>query len=1217
MSTRKTLKDFLGSRGSMVTYAIDLPDDVPPTGPDRLIEADGVDDLGTDPNTGLPLIGFGSTGGLGPNYLAYLTQRPGLGNEFQVDNSTPTQRALAGTRGEALQPAESQGASSVFAPTTSENSDYVSPAGNPSYFDESGTPLTSLVDKIGSDTAPSGPDNIVSVVPDGYFSDVVRNQSPAVTATFGMLRKYNKYTGGSQGSDEQFVDALGGSRPPDSPTNFDQNTRLSMQIGKGEYQIPGSEPTDISTSVTLEQMKSVTESMLFKASGWDPTTTAGESVDPDGYFSSSGDFDPNSVETYPDVVSALFPDQVRPRESYGAPTTQSGVSFLANRGEMLSRTQDPANARYTSSTTITYNPDITFSDTVAGSYKAEIVRRYQAAISIVELATIVENTLGSLASYFKDQTLMSQGLGPYYMGKSPRQKADATLRALTGVVLTNTGRFEYSACVRRGLEQYFGKNYTNPKDIATTYTTDSYQRLAQSWGFWTAVMRGNAKIISLFEESLGQVDANALANTIALLLKSRSLKIVNVFAQIGYINLISTLGEKFDDNKDADSPQSDAKREEVPFSQDSIAGYAGTRVAKSRDNTGRSTLSLAWRNSALPTALLLPNSLIRASIDMDYIFEGPNAVKDMISSTLQDKTYVTARNIGSVPIGVVHEIENRLDAEYVPFYFQDLRTNEILAFHAFLETLSDSYNPTFNKTSTYGRADPVQNYTSTKRTIGGSFWIVSTNQDDFNEMWHKINKLVTMVYPQYTQGVLNTTDLKPEFGATQTLTFEQPFSQVVGASPIIRMRVGDVIKSNYSRFNLARLFGAGSLSTGIAPADNSSEAINNATAGNLGVKQGTGSGFAQGFESGLSSVMQTALLILIASPIELLPLFTSAAGPKTAAAADFAAFEVLAPLLKNGFVNPLIQGLNSTKFDIGNSGTNSGELDSLFGRVFLKPRFEPYEFKDESGKSCFVKALRPLQINSVNPIKQGTGEFEWTASKLASPGSGTGKPAAVEVKFDTTEISIIPTTLIKGNKDALTSGVCKVTLDDCLFDPDAFYGATYAALMAASVPNLLGGGGVALLASATAAAASSAAASGLGAPIDASLLVDFIGSPMRRFTTPYKNVITAGIEGSMGRGLAGVFGQISFNWIGSDSIGWETDWNSRAPMACKVSFQFEPIHDIAPGLDVYGANRAPVYNVGGVIAGSGDPFQDGGKRSKFYFNTYGPLVDGPSIINKG
>jgi hypothetical protein len=66
-------------------------------------------------------------------------------------------------------------------------------------------------------------------------------------------------------------------------------------------------------------------------------------------------------------------------------------------------------------------------------------------------------------------------------------------------------------------------------------------------------------------------------------------------------------------------------------------------------------------------------------------------------------------------------------------------------------------------------------------------------------MWHKINKLTTMIYPQYTKGRLLTTE-----GAQM----RAPFSQLVGASPLIRIRLGDLFKSNYSRFALARLFGA-------------------------------------------------------------------------------------------------------------------------------------------------------------------------------------------------------------------------------------------------------------------------------------------------------------------------------------------------------------------------------------------------------------------------
>jgi hypothetical protein len=81
-----------------------------------------------------------------------------------------------------------------------------------------------------------------------------------------------------------------------------------------------------------------------------------------------------------------------------------------------------------------------------------------------------------------------------------------------------------------------------------------------------------------------------------------------------------------------------------------------------------------------------------------------------------------------------------------------------------------------------------------------SFYVASTSIEDFDYMWHKINKLTTLVYPQYTKGKLTVS----EEGAS----YRSPFSQLVGASPLIRIRLGDLFRSNYSRFALARLFGA-------------------------------------------------------------------------------------------------------------------------------------------------------------------------------------------------------------------------------------------------------------------------------------------------------------------------------------------------------------------------------------------------------------------------
>ena len=145
----------------------------------------------------------------------------------------------------------------------------------------------------------------------------------------------------------------------------------------------------------------------------------------------------------------------------------------------------------------------------------------------------------------------------------------------------------------------------------------------------------------------------------------------------------------------------------------------------------------------------------------------------------------------------VKKLEDKLEAEYVPFYFQDLRNNEIMAFHAFIESISDSFNPSFNETDGYGRIESVKTYNKTTRNISINFTLAAMNPDDHDYMWFCVNRLVAMCYPQWSKGS------KTAGG------FTQPFSQIPTSSPVIRMRLGDVIKSNYSRKNLARLFGVG------------------------------------------------------------------------------------------------------------------------------------------------------------------------------------------------------------------------------------------------------------------------------------------------------------------------------------------------------------------------------------------------------------------------
>ena len=100
------------------------------------------------------------------------------------------------------------------------------------------------------------------------------------------------------------------------------------------------------------------------------------------------------------------------------------------------------------------------------------------------------------------------------------------------------------------------------------------------------------------------------------------------------------------------------------------------------------------------------------------------------------------------------------------------------------------------------------------------------------------------------------------------------------------------------------------------------------------------------------------------------------------------------------------------------------------------------------------------------------------------------------------------------------------------------------------------------------------------------------------------NTIVKSFETTMGMGLAAVVKQLQFTWMSQDIV-WgagEDGPGNRAPRSCKVQLGFEPIHDIAPGLDHEGFNRAPIYPVGNLVnkiveGGEAEPYGTGTSQS--------------------
>jgi hypothetical protein len=204
-------------------------------------------------------------------------------------------------------------------------------------------------------------------------------------------------------------------------------------------------------------------------------------------------------------------------------------------------------------------------------------------------------------------------------------------------------------------------------------------------------------------------------------------------------------------------------------------------------------------NSLLPQAFIMPRSLKASYYNNKGRLLGQIAEKFVDSYFLE-----TEKPQERLSNDVVKKLEAHYEKEMMPFYFQDLRTNEIIGFHAFIESITDNFNPNYTQTKGFGRIDDVRHYVDTTRNVNITFALAAMSKEDHDLMWYQINKIVSMVYPQWSRGFEASPSDDPNANG-----FEYPFTQVPTASPLIRIRLGDVIKSNYTKHAIEKIHGSG------------------------------------------------------------------------------------------------------------------------------------------------------------------------------------------------------------------------------------------------------------------------------------------------------------------------------------------------------------------------------------------------------------------------
>jgi hypothetical protein len=423
-----------------------------------------------------------------------------------------------------------------------------------------------------------------------------------------------------------------------------------------------------------------------------------------------------------------------------------------------------------------------------------------------------------------------------------------------------------------------------------------------------------------------------------------------------------------------------------------------------------------------------------------------------------------------IPIADVQKIETALEAEYMPFYFHDLRTNEIISFHAFFEGLTDSYAPKYQTTSGYGRVDDIMIYEKTQRKLAVSFYIAAMDQASFDEMWLAINRFTMMVYPQWSGGT-RVSDVAGN-------KFIMPFSQIPTASPMVRMRVGNIFRSNYSEVNLGRMMGIGRGEEDFVY-----------DAGELG-DTAEAQAIQQEAEDITARVQQAqaesdSMMLMSGAPM----------GADTGYAVG-ERMEIPTGHYAQYDIDAWIFPYDGTEMHV-HEPLRYGEVV----KTIKKKRIYYY----------VVKPVEDDLDNSKNLLEAG----------------GLNEGFGV----------LVPVT-----------------------KPCAPYGKW---LTEAATANVTGG------------------LAALGGPKVVEL------KDIAATAAFLDNAVVRSFQSTAGRGIAGFITSLSFDW---NQGTWDTALGNKAPMWCKCSINFSPIHDLPPGLDQDGFMRAPQYPVGNIMGQLGsDP----------------------------
>lgn len=494
----------------------------------------------------------------------------------------------------------------------------------------------------------------------------------------------------------------------------------------------------------------------------------------------------------------------------------------------------------------------------------------------------------------------------------------------------------------------------------------------------------------------------------------------------------------------------------------------------------------------------------------------------------QQNDKIVNQHLRRLPQEHVKKIEEIIDSDYMPFSIQDLRTNEVFKFHAFVENYSDSFSPEWEDAGKgFGRMDSIKIYKGTSRNITVDFHLIAMNPEDFDNMWYMINRLIALIYPQWSKPVEASATNSSQAGMLGNdkqripIKFGQPFTQIPMNSPIIRLKLGDLFTSNYSKKNLARIFGFEQdpkLKEKIQLTKNFTfkELKSNLTYTNTNTNDNVDTYNLKGY----------AIL-------------------------DLEEFNnnIRKIKISDDFINDLeFNDNNDEKFNFSDENfiENTKKIYSDSNILKLYESTEKYYYNDENK----IDLEDVLNEDHDDPFGYPSASNDTQFFKLVY------LPFIIKEKdFDKVLLLLFSKKTRNDQKQFSVNYFKKTIISSFLknllnfSDADIKKNKNLEVFMQAS---------------------------GDWQYDETKGAVSQVDKSENKINNP----VVKSFESNMGEGLAGTVSGFGISY--DQSIPWQLDKGSRAPMAAKINLQMSVIHDILPGLDHNGVMRAPTYRVGGI-----------------------------------